>query len=893
MGSYEFKVGGIVVKFPYEKPYPAQISLMANTVLTLKNKQNAILESPTGTGKSLALLSAALAYQEELKKNKNITEQPDKLMIPTEKEYLGFFPPMLLQKPGTFIFNPLLVDGDESKNIMYEMNPLAKVDSANIDAQNYTMNRSSRGIPQIWYSTRTHQQLKQLIVETKKLVYHPQICILASRSHLCVFDRALNSNDVDSYCYSAVEKGTCPYNARKYIPKEFKPNGIYEKFQIEELVVFCKNDGICPYNVTKLMMKKADIVFCPYNYFLDPKIKGQMQLDLTGVFLIIDEAHNIDSVCRENGSFHQPLANFQFAIMMIKERLPKAPLEVIKMALSIVLEFLQNIEKWLINQINLLRESDDDFFVASDNYKTFQNDWNVSFESWPKLLAAFDCLFKLDNGINTPKNLQNIIYNKLPMRIMGTLEQIWVMLSLCFKLNMKNINDYKLVVTQDEVLHGLVMNPAIVFDWPAREASSVILTSGTMTPLDTMEYELGKEFHSKISTPHVIDSSQIAGYVISKAPDNTRISSVYSYINSNRENLSKALGDIFLNLLPCIPDGVLFFVPSYAFLNPLIEYWKLFGYYDKINEIKTIFVDKTNEDVFTSYRKSIDDGKGGMLVGVFRGRSSEGIDFRDEQARAVFAFGIPYPSMFEPEILLKNNYNELKKKGSGRHWFDTQAFRSLFQATGRVIRHINDYGTVILLDERYSKEKERFPKWIKHMIVDSNVQDAATRLKTFFNEMYVRYPSSDPLKLGRPLKLVCSSCKRLSLFIKAIDNQITVKCNRKGIKSLVEASDDDEFYVLKRSSRYDYHYDLGAEILSHVDKNVYRVLRCECGVKLGVYIVATCSDFISHLGSTWMIISRLNILHSRGESEFQKSSKKKATIGFDPGGGPQKKIVFK
>lgn len=63
-GQKKLNIGGHTVYFPYE-PYEAQINYMSKVLESLDNKQNAILESPTGTGKTLCLLSAALSWVQE------------------------------------------------------------------------------------------------------------------------------------------------------------------------------------------------------------------------------------------------------------------------------------------------------------------------------------------------------------------------------------------------------------------------------------------------------------------------------------------------------------------------------------------------------------------------------------------------------------------------------------------------------------------------------------------------------------------------------------------------------------------------------------------------------------------------------------------------------------
>lgn len=48
-----------------------------------------------------------------------------------------------------------------------------------------------------------------------------------------------------------------------------------------------------------------------------------------------------------------------------------------------------------------------------------------------------------------------------------------------------------------------------------------------------------------------------------------------------------------------------------------------------------------------------------------------------------------------------NNSNKSKGFLPGREWYTVDALRALNQALGRCIRHKNDWGAVLLVDERY------------------------------------------------------------------------------------------------------------------------------------------------------------------------------------------------
>ena len=86
------------------------------------------------------------------------------------------------------------------------------------------------------------------------------------------------------------------------------------------------------------------------------------------------------------------------------------------------------------------------------------------------------------------------------------------------------------------------------------------------------------------------------------------------------------------------------------------------------------------ENAKEQYMSAVNEGRGPVLVAVFRGKMSEGISFNDNYCRAVFCVGIPYPNVGDLNIKLKKHYNDMRSKVEngyiqGNPWYGLQAFR--------------------------------------------------------------------------------------------------------------------------------------------------------------------------------------------------------------------------
>eukprot|EP00977_Amphora_coffeiformis_P002711 scaffold521_cov167-Amphora_coffeaeformis.AAC.2 len=65
---------------------------------------------------------------------------------------------------------------------------------------------------------------------------------------------------------------------------------------------FYSQNAACPYYLSRALAKTAEIVFCPYNYLLDPNIREAIGIKLSDAVVVLDEAHNVEDTLRESGS---------------------------------------------------------------------------------------------------------------------------------------------------------------------------------------------------------------------------------------------------------------------------------------------------------------------------------------------------------------------------------------------------------------------------------------------------------------------------------------------------------------------------------------------------------------------------------------------------------------
>ncbi|KAI6661507.1 Fanconi anemia group J protein-like [Oopsacas minuta] len=360
------------VEFPFT-PYPAQVQLMYKILEGLKEGKNSLLESPTGTGKSLALLCSTLAWQlrefetqlARVWMEKNIKHRSTELSIKREQSYPpvcnpstyktepedsnlnkkkriptsinensdddDFRPP---KKPkssqisetsinkiqsfaatptsrmaSSYSSEPIILSDTENSMDTLEVKmkcekpqgstqthtpdtpmttPLPSKSKSYLTAPKEAWNNigaiktAIRQTPKIYYGTRTHQQIAQVVRELSSTAYrYTPMTILGSRDRLCINPDVLKTADKTEGCKQAVKFGTCSFKLRSMGDQDFlKRRHLNTSWDIEDLVSLGKREVACPYYATRLLLEDSLIVFCPYNYLIDPIVKREMRFQL-------------------------------------------------------------------------------------------------------------------------------------------------------------------------------------------------------------------------------------------------------------------------------------------------------------------------------------------------------------------------------------------------------------------------------------------------------------------------------------------------------------------------------------------------------------------------------------------------------------------------------------
>ncbi|KAI5150210.1 chromosome transmission fidelity protein 1 [Nematocida ausubeli] len=232
---------GIKDKFnlPHEL-YQGQKDFIKDATEIIRNNRLGILESPTGTGKTLSSLITAM-------------------------EYLGD--------------SEFITEG---------------VSKANADLLKSLYNRTNK---RVIYACRTHTQLDQVVKELEGLNkysgMHTSGVVLGSRRQTCINYKVNGSKDINNMCRSTIKDRKCSFYNNLQDGKAEKSHK--NTISIEEAISLGNSCRVCPYFYLKHQARNASIIILPYSLLLQKDFFSELGIQMSETVLIIDEAHNLYS----------------------------------------------------------------------------------------------------------------------------------------------------------------------------------------------------------------------------------------------------------------------------------------------------------------------------------------------------------------------------------------------------------------------------------------------------------------------------------------------------------------------------------------------------------------------------------------------------------------------
>lgn len=485
----------------------------------------------------------------------------------------------------------------------------------------------------------------------------------------------------------------------------------------EEFIAFSEKKHICPYELNKLLVRDAILVVVPYIYVFNITIRN-MLFDWLNVaedemILIVDEAHNLPDYIRD-------LFSNQLSAWMVRNCVSEAEhygnpsladggftLAGFCKTLGDIIQDLRDsyVYQLLEQGIRKGGEQKTDAFLPSHEFLTeLLSRIKISSK---QLNDIIDDFIAYGEKIQDYKQKQN----KLPRSYIHKLG-----IFLDFWKNIAHDQYANLIVDaadgKNPRIEAYCLDPS-VGTTIIRKFYASIHMSGTLEPLEEYRDSLGlPENTTLVSFPSPFPKENRRIYycndVTTKYADMIRdpdmIDRIWSYISMVCNHF---------------PKNTIVFFPSYNTLS-MFQRRKDFSHINR-----SLFFEKQKMSQaalmelvadFKSFSEV--DGESATLFSVMGGRISEGMDFPAEELEIAVIVGIPYPKPTARQRGLQRYYDVKFRKG-WEYTVEAPTARKMMQSIGRLIRNEHDKGIAIILDRR----ARRFKKYIKELQPSRNLQN--------------------------------------------------------------------------------------------------------------------------------------------------------------------------
>jgi DNA excision repair protein ERCC-2 len=724
----KFDLEGLTVYFPYEYIYPEQFQYMVELKHSLDAQGHCLLEMPTGTGKTITLLSLITSYQ--------------------------------------------LAHGDSVGKLIYCTRTVPEMEKVLVELQEL-----------IEYRKRYFQDNKEPKIvavglsSRKNLCVHPTVSEEGSRESTDAKCMKLTAPWVrERKDQDGVE--TCAYfeglEADAALAR-LDP-GVYT---LKDMRKIGKQKMWCPYFLARNMIAFANVVVFNYQYMIDPKVSNLVSRELEKECVVVfDEAHNIDNVCIESLSVNirqQTLDNAGRNLASLRRRIDRMKEtdaerlreEYRKLVSGIAGGHTEGMEQYLANPAlpdDILREAVPGNIRRAEHFVAFMQRFllflrnkmevGVVVVEDPKMF-----LRNLEQEVAIDGKTLRFCYDRL-VSLMRTLEvsstdeytpihmiaDFATLASTYMERGFAIISepyDDRMPSVPDPIIQLSCLDASLAMKPVFTKFRTVVITSGTLSPIDLYPKILNFHPVALASLNMTLTRDCLCPVVLTRGADQLPVSTKFDMRHD--PGVIRNYGRMLVDLSATVPDGIICFFVSYSYMDSIVSAWQGMGILAELMEHKLVFIE-TQDVVETTlaldnYRRACDCGRGAVFLSVARGKVAEGIDFDRHYGRCVVMFGIPYQYTLSRILRARLEYlkDNFQIKESDYLAFD--AIRQAAQCVGRVIRSKADYGLMIFADKRYQRgdKRDKLPKWISDNIKDGNMSLSTDMLITvardFMREM--------------------------------------------------------------------------------------------------------------------------------------------------------------
>ena len=440
----------------------------------------------------------------------------------------------------------------------------------------------------------------------------------------------------------------------------------------EVLEAQARKHKVCPFEMALDVSTWVDGVICDYNYVFDPdaQLKRFFAEGSAGEYLfLIDEAHNLVERGRQMYSAEVCKEDFLAVKKLVKGEAPR---------------FAKRLEA--CNKILLTMKKE------CENYKVLDHISHLG-------LQLMNVMTEAD------QYLEECADKEVRETVLDFYFQVRSFLNIydCLDENYVTYTEYQ----EDGrfLLKLFCVNPAANLQKCLDKGNSAIFFSATLLPIRYYKKLLSTE---KDNYAIYIDSSfdTEKRLLMNSVDVSTR------YTMRSKEMYHRYAEYIFRTVKVKMGNYLIFF-PSYRFMEDV--YREFAGLLAEKEEEMDLVIQQQHmdEEERENFLRAFEEGRENSLIGfgVLGGIFSEGIDLTNEKLIGTMIIGTGFPQVCNEREILKNYFDQKGLSGFD-YAYRYPGMNKVLQAAGRVIRTEDDHGVILLLDERFQKEKgkEIFPK---------------------------------------------------------------------------------------------------------------------------------------------------------------------------------------